>query len=189
MIGRLRTRAAGWLDPRVARRLRYARLPLSRGFWRWFAVRLDFLAFDHWLPWSQIEVGEGTLVHPSVTFRSPENIKIGKHVRLQPNCALWASPNGPITIGDHTGMGPGTMIFASNHQFAPGRPYHEQPWTEKAVTIGKDVWIGSGCIILPGVTIGDHCVVAAGSVVTKDVPRGTMVGGVPAQFIKHREVA
>jgi maltose O-acetyltransferase len=55
---------------------------------------------------------------------------------------------------------------------------------EKTVTIGRNVWVGSGCIILPGVTIGDNSVIAAGSVVTKDVPEGALMGGVPAKQIR-----
>jgi acetyltransferase-like isoleucine patch superfamily enzyme len=79
------------------------------------------------------------------------------------------------------------MIYSSNHQYAAARgPYHEQAWTEKDVTIGRDCWIGGGSIILPGVTIGDGCVVAAGSVVTKDVPAGCLVAGVPARQIVPR---
>jgi acetyltransferase-like isoleucine patch superfamily enzyme len=121
-----------------------------------------------------------------VTFRRAENIEIGTHVRIQPYCAIWASPKGKISIGQYTGLGPGTVVFSSNHQFVPGMPYYKQPWREEAVTIGRDVWVGAGCVILPGVTIGDGAVVAAGSVVTRDVPAGAVVAGVPARVIKSR---
>lgn len=171
----------------LAKRLAYARYLLEPGFWRWVVHRLDYTVSDHIKPWTQMRRREGTHIHPTVSFRKAENIELGRFVRIQPYCCVWASPNSRIVIGDYSGLGPGTVVFSSNHQFVPGVPYHEQPWTEKGVTIGRDVWVGAGCVILPGVTIGDGAVLAAGSVVTKDVPAGSVVGGVPAKVIKARD--
>jgi acetyltransferase-like isoleucine patch superfamily enzyme len=172
---------------KLLRRLAYARFLFAPGFWLWLANKIDFLVFDHIQPWCTLPRRERTIIHPSVSFRNAENIELGTHVRIQQSCVLWASPNAKIIVGRHSGVGPGTLIFSSNHQFAPGSPYHEQPWIERAVVVGEDVWIGAGCVILPGVTIGDGAVVAAGAVVTKDVPPFTVVAGVPARRIKARE--
>ncbi|MBZ4191515.1 hypothetical protein K7B07_21555 [Niabella sp. 3A5MI-3] len=80
------------------------------------------------------------------------------------------------------------MIFSRNHKIPPncGQIFHSGH-DNKKVTIGKDVWIGASCIILPGVTIGDGAIVAAGSVVTKDVAPFTIVAGVPSKEIKKRK--
>jgi acetyltransferase-like isoleucine patch superfamily enzyme len=173
----------------LARRVAYLRFLFAPGFWRWLVAKIDYQVTDHIIPWTQLPRRERTIIHPSVTFRRAENIEIGSHVRIQPYCALWASPNAKIIVGQYSGIGPGTVIFSSNHQFVPGVPYHRQPWTERTVTSGADVWVGARCVILPGVTIGEGAVVAAGSVVTKDVPAGAVVGGVPAKIIKTREDA
>lgn len=170
----------------IGRRLVYVKYLLKPGVWRWIVDRIDYTVTDHIQPWSVLRRGTKNHIHPSVSFRRAENVVLGHHVRIQPNCCLWASPNSKIVIGDHTGIGPGTLIFSSNHRFEPGVPYHMQPWVEKGVTIGRDVWVGAGCIILPGVTIGDGCILAAGSVVTKDLPPGVVAAGVPAKIVKQR---
>ncbi|MFZ5623675.1 MAG: acyltransferase [Gemmatimonadota bacterium] len=170
----------------IIKRFAYMRYLLQRSTWRWIVESLDSVIADHLEPLRGIRLRTHMIVHPSVSFRWGRNIELGAHVRIQPNCCLWASPNSKIVIGDHTGIGPGTLIFSSNHRFEPGMPYHMQPWVEKGVTIGRDVWVGAGCIILPGVTIGDGCVLAAGSVVTRDIPSGAVAGGVPAKIIKQR---
>jgi maltose O-acetyltransferase len=80
-------------------------------------------------------------------------------------------------------IGPGTLISTVNHPLNPsGRRRHLG--IAKPVNIGNDVWIGGNVVILPGVTIGNNCVVAAGAVVTKDVPDNSLVAGVPAKVIK-----
>lgn len=167
-------------------RLSYLRYLGTAGFWRWSVARLDSIIVDHVKPWTQIPRREKTHIHPTVTFRRAENIEIASHVRIQPYCALWASPKAHIRIGQYTGLGPGTLVFSSNHQFAAGIPFVQQPWTERPVTIGRDVWIGAGCVILPGVEIGDGAIVAAGSIVSRSVPANTIVAGVPARPIGVR---
>lgn len=168
----------------LVERLGYAKYVFKAGAWRWFIDRVDYIVTDHLQPWSQLQRGAKAQVHPSVSFRRGENIVLGDYTRVQNNCCLWASPNSKIIVGDYTGLGPGTLIFSSNHKFEPGQPYVKQPWVEKGVTIGRNVWVGAGCVILPGVTIGDDSVIAAGSVVTKDVPAGALMGGVPAKQIR-----
>ena len=83
-------------------------------------------------------------------------------------------------------VGPGTLIATTGHPLtAQGR--RERLAISKPITIGNDVWIGGNCTILPGVTIGNNVVVAAGAVVTKDVPDNCVVGGVPAKVIRELE--
>ena len=169
----------------IFERLAYLRYFFSAGAWKWAVHRIDYMVMDHLEPSTKLKYGTRCVIHPSVSFRKAENVRIGNIVRIQNNCVLWASPNSIISIGDYSGLGPGTCIFSSNHQFKAGTNYVEQPWTEKSVTIGKNVWVGAGCTILPGVTIGDDSVVAAGSVVTRDLPAGSIVGGVPAKSLKR----
>lgn len=90
----------------------------------------------------------------------------------------------PVTIGDNVMIGPNTLITTVNHPLnAKERRNHMAIATP--VTIGNDVWIGGNVTILPGVNIGDKAVIAAGAVVTKDVPANTVAGGVPARVIKE----
>lgn len=92
----------------------------------------------------------------------------------------------PVHIGNHVLIGPNTLISTVNHPLSPaGRRKHLG--TSAPVRIGDDVWIGGNVTIVPGVTIGQNVVVAAGAVVTKDVPDNVLVGGVPAKILKHLE--
>lgn len=88
-----------------------------------------------------------------------------------------------MKIGDYVMIGPNTLIATVNHPMSPKQ--HRQKMAQGTpVTIGNDVWIGGNCTILPGVTIGNNVVVAAGAVVTKDVPDNCLVAGVPAKVIR-----
>jgi len=136
------------------------------------------------IPFNKIKSANDAMIHKSVNFKSPENVIIGKCTRIQPNVCLWASPNSKIIIGDFSGLGPGTMLFSSNHKYKFGEIYVQQPWVEKDIVIGKNVWVGAGCILTAGVTIGDGSVIGAGSVVNKDVPPNSLAVGVPAKVIK-----
>jgi len=167
-------------------RLAYLKYLFRPGAWRWLVRRLDALVVDHIQPWSVLRQPEGCQIHPTVSFRHPASIRLGRFVRIQNHCCLWASPNSLITVGDYSGLGPGTMLYSSNHKYEPGVPYVKQPWVEKSIDIGSNVWVGAGCIILPGVKIGNDSVIAAGSVVVKDVPAGSLMGGVPARSLKDR---
>ena len=96
---------------------------------------------------------------------------------------------GEVTIGDDVMMAPECVIFSTNHEFSdPDKPMRLQGYQEpRPCVIGDDVWIGRRVMIMPGVTIGSHSIIAAGAVVTKDVPEYAIVAGVPAKIIKYRK--
>ena len=108
-----------------------------------------------------------------------KNITIGKDVFINSGCHF--QDQGGIWIGDGTLIGHNVVLATINHALNPeeNRKNHYAP-----ITIGAHVWIGSNATILPGVTLGDWAVVAAGAVVTQDVPPRTVVGGVPAKVLK-----
>ena len=92
---------------------------------------------------------------------------------------------GPVTIGSHVNLAQGITVTALNHNFDNSdKRIDEQGVSTSQVVIGDDVWIGANAVVLPGVTIGTHSIVAAGAVVTKDVPSHSLVAGVPAKIIK-----
>jgi len=131
------------------------------------------------------KVGNRITYYPRIKLSPGTNLILGDQVDLA--WGVLITTGGGVEIGDRTLVGYNTQIFSANHVIPP-RPQqifisgHEK----KKVTIGKDVWIGAGCIILPGVTVGEGAVVAGGSVVTKDVAPFTIVGGNPAKVIKER---
>lgn len=107
------------------------------------------------------------------------NITVGKNVFINAGCCF--QDQGGIEVGDNTLIGHQVVIATINHDFLPE---NRGNMTLSSVKIGKNVWIGAHATVLPGVTIGDGAIIAAGAVVTKDVPENTVVGGVPAKIIK-----
>ena len=107
------------------------------------------------------------------------NITIGKRVFINMGCCF--QDHGGIEIGDDVLIGHQVVIATLNHDFDPER---RGDMTPAPVKIGNKVWIGAHATVLPGVTVGDNAVIAAGAVVTKDVPANTVVAGVPARPIK-----
>ena len=109
------------------------------------------------------------------------DVIIGDHTRI----GLHNTIIGPVDIGSHVNLAQGITVTALNHNFSDTKKrIDEQGVSTNQVTIEDDVWVGANAVILPGVTIGEHCVVAAGAVVTKDVPPHSLVAGVPAKVIK-----
>ena len=109
------------------------------------------------------------------------DVIIGDHTRI----GLHNTIIGPVDIGSHVNLAQGITVTALNHNFSDTKKrIDEQGVITNPVTIEDDVWVGANAVILPGVTIGEHCVVAAGAVVTKDVPPHSLVAGVPAKVIK-----
>lgn len=108
-----------------------------------------------------------------------KNINIGKNVFINSCCCF--QDQGGITIGDGALIGHKVVMATLNHDFMPERRGDTIP---KPIVIGKNVWIGSNSTILGGVTIGDNSIIAAGSLVNKDVPPDMVVAGTPAGVIK-----
>ena len=108
-----------------------------------------------------------------------KNITVGKNVFINMGCKF--QDQGGIFIDDGALIGHNVVLATLNHELDPENRASMIP---KPIRIGKNVWVGSNAVILPGVTVGDGAVVAAGAVVTKDVAENTVVGGVPAKFIK-----
>lgn len=110
------------------------------------------------------------------------HITLGKNVFINHGCTFLDL--GGIAIEDHVQIGPKTNLITENHPIDPTR---RKDLDLKSITIKKNVWIGAAVTILPGVTVGENAIIAAGAVVHKDVPANTIYGGVPAKFIKNVE--
>lgn len=109
-----------------------------------------------------------------------KNLRFGSRVFVNSGCKF--QDQGGITIGDDTLIGHNVVIATLNHASDPDRRADMVP---APVKIGSKVWVGSNATILPGVTVGDGAIIAAGAVVNRDVAPRTVVGGVPAKFIKN----
>jgi maltose O-acetyltransferase len=124
-------------------------------------------------------VGEGAVIRPPFHCDYGFNIRLGAGVFLNFNCVILDVV--AVGIGDRTQIGPGVQILTAEH---PRDPASRQSGLEfgRPVQIGRNVWIGGGAIILPGVTIGDDALIGAGSVVTRAVPAGATAFGNPARI-------
>lgn len=124
---------------------------------------------------------ENVYMQPPFNCDVGKNIHVGKDFLTNYNVKILDVDT--VTIGDYCMIGPNTVISSVNHPMsAEGR--RKKLSIAKPVVIGDNVWIGANCTILPGVTIGNNVVVAAGAVVVKDVADNSLVGGVPAKLIK-----
>ena len=128
------------------------------------------------------ELDEGFGLFPPFFTDCGKNIHLGKNVFINAGCRF--QDQGGIYIGDGTFIGHNVILATLNHDMNPDSRGDMYP---KPIHIGKKVWIGSGAIVLPGISIGDNSVIAAGSVVTKNVPENVVYGGNPAKFIKKIE--
>jgi len=124
-----------------------------------------------------------------LVYNGHENIFLGSNIHLVDTLINAGGENGRITIDDYVFFGHRVQILARGHNYNFFNMERQNKITEKPIHIKEGAWIGSGSIILGGVTIGQHSVVAAGSVVTRDVPEYSIVGGNPAKVIKHIEHA
>lgn len=151
-----------------------------------------------------LQIGKGLIVHSGRGFHIGKNVRLGRFCRLScyetvnglpkitidDNCYIGdhfsIMAGGDITIGKHTLIASYVAIISENHGMDPeaGLKYGLQPLIGKAVNIGKNCWIGEKVIIMPGVSIGDWCILAAGAVVTKNIPSYSIVAGNPARIIK-----
>lgn len=123
-------------------------------------------------------VGPGVMVRPPFHVDYGNHIHLGADVFINFNCVIL--DGAPVEIGARSLLGPGVQILTADH---PRDRETRAKMLERAlpIRIGEEVWIGAGTMILPGITIGDGAIIGAGSVVTRDVPAGSRVAGIPAR--------
>ena len=127
-----------------------------------------------------------------VKIQVPKNVSIGDNVSLNDNVWIAANrdSNGGIIIRSNVLIGPFTIIHSGNHNYEnPNVPILNQGFRFGTITVEEDVWIAARCTILSGVTIGKGSVIAAGSVVNKNVPAFSIIAGVPGKIIGNRKKA
>lgn len=169
--------------------VRYAnRLHVGKEFIMEDHAEINCMAHQHIHIGDRVTIGKYAIIRPSNIYGGciGEGLKIGNNSSIGPYSYIGCS--GYIEIGDNVMFSPRVSIYAENHVFDhPDIPIKEQGVKRSFVKIEDDCWIASNSVILAGVTIGKGSVVAAGSVVTKDVPPYSVVAGVPAKIIKTRK--
>ncbi|MBR5391657.1 MAG: acyltransferase [Prevotella sp.] len=170
---------------------------IKKILWLFFTGRmlkdlLNLLAYysvNHSIGIRQAKIGKGSKVHSTVILRQARNIVIGENCLINHNNVLQAGKGeGKIIIGNHVHTGANVMMIAFNHGFyTREEPTIKQDYFDDTISVGDDVWIGGGSVILAGVHIGTGAIIAAGAIVNKDVPEYAIVGGVPAKVLKYRD--
>ena len=133
-----------------------------------------------------IIIGKRCRLGKDIELRTMEHgsIRLNDEVRINRGCIITSY--SAISVGDYTIIGEYTSIRDANHGMSKDQPMRFQPHSSSPIKIGRDVWIGRGSCILPGVSIGDGSVIGANSVVTKDIPPGVIAAGAPAVVIRER---
>lgn len=130
-------------------------------------------------PYRRFVIGKRSVVESySCVNNAVGDVVIGDHTRI----GLHSTVIGPVSIGSHVNLAQGVTVSALNHNFSEtGKRIDEQGITTRPIVIEDDVWIGTNATVLAGVRIGSHSVIAAGAVVTRDIPPHSLAAGVPAQ--------
>ena len=130
-------------------------------------------------PYRRFVIGKRSVVESySCVNNAVGDVVIGDHTRI----GLHSTVIGPVSIGSHVNLAQGVTVSALNHNFfETGKRIDEQGITTRQIVIEDDVWIGTNATVLAGVRIGSHSVIAAGAVVTHDIPPHSLAAGVPAQ--------
>ena len=126
------------------------------------------------------QVDDSFLLIPPFYTTGGADIRVGRNVFVNQNCTFYDL--GGLDIADNVMIGPNVSLITSGHPIEPSERFASV--VAKPIVIESNVWIAAGVIIIGGVTVGENSVVAAGSVVTKDVPANTLVGGNPARVIR-----
>ncbi|MEE2680835.1 MAG: acyltransferase [Planctomycetota bacterium] len=151
-------------------------------------VRLaNFQSNYHLEAMRKMKRGHQTQLAPNMMISNGERIEIGDRSAFGHGVTILAGQNiGRIIFGKDVMVGPYCTFTCGTYGFNMGVPANIQPMIEEDIRIGDDVWLGAMAMVMPGVTIGDHAIVAANAVVTRDVEPWAIVGGVPAKVIGTR---
>ena len=150
-------------------------------------VKIDAMSKKGITIGNNFSIGRNSIIECTGVIR-----ELGEELIIEENVGIAANAfiavRGKVIIRKNTIIGPGVSIHAENHKFDEiNTPIRLQGASRKGIEIGEDCWIGSKVVILDGVKIGNHAIIAAGAVVTKDIPDYAIVGGVPAKVIKMRK--
>ena len=166
-------------------RKRYELILWYMHFLKLIPGKIGILLRNILIPYKQ---GVNVNVFEFVQIDMPSKLSIGNNVYINRGCILNAG--GETQIGDNVGIGPNVIIYSQNHNYWQDNSYFtnfkENGYIRKKVKIGNNVWIGAASIILPGVYVGDNAIIAAGTIVTKNIDSNVMVGGNPAGVIKKK---
>lgn len=136
---------------------------------------------------AEVSIGRGVQIRPSSYYGGDVGVGLWVGDRSSFGSGCFVGCSGEIRIGSDVMLGPGVRLFSENHDFAStAETIKSQGVVRSFLRIGDDTWVGSGATITAGVTVGSGAVIAAGSVVTRDVPDGAVVAGVPAKVIRTR---
>lgn len=154
------------------------------------AVRIvNYYNYAHVQPRRRIAMGPGCAISPNAVFSNPENITLGARVSLGARCHLWAGPGrGRITVGDDVLFGPEVMVTAATYRYDDGQPVTAQAMDEADVAIGRDAWLGTRAVVLPGATIGEGAIIGAGALVRGSIPPFAIAVGAPARVVGRRRL-
>jgi acetyltransferase-like isoleucine patch superfamily enzyme len=182
-------KSSGWVMVGKGASIRYARhLSAGRDFIVEDYAEVNCMTYRGIVVGDRVTIGKHAIIRPTNIYGSAigEGLKIGNNSSIGPYSYIGCS--GYIEIGDNVMMSPRVSIYAENHLFdRPDLTIKEQGVKREFVKIEDDCWIAANTVILAGVTIGRGSIIAAGSVVTKDIPPFSVVGGVPAKVIKSRK--
>ena len=133
------------------------------------------------LRWSGAEVGKNVRINSSAVFSGNGDLSIGEDVWIGAGSVIMPVAPARVAIGSHVDIGPGVMILTGSHEIDPDGLHIGGRGTAKSVTVGDGCWLGARVTILPGATLAEKTLVAAGAVVTKSVDEPcSLVAGVPA---------
>lgn len=174
---------------KLARLLRLVGSVIDPRAWLHLFKIINYYNYSHVEPMRSVTFAGARNVSPDTVFQNPERIFVGHRVRIGSRCHLWAGPGkGRIEIGDDVLFGPEVLLTAATYRYDLGHPVTQQPMAEGNVVIGNDVWLATRAIILPGTTIGDGSIVAAGAVVRGEFPPMSVIAGSPAKVVSQRIV-
>jgi acetyltransferase-like isoleucine patch superfamily enzyme len=160
-----------------------------RAYLHMFKV-LNYYNYSHVIPRRHMKIGSGAKISPDAAFSNPEHLVLGARVSIGSRCHIWGgtTPAGIITIEDDVLFGPEVMVTAATYRFNDGHPVTKQLMDEAPIHIGRDAWLGTRAMVLPGATIGEGAIIGAGAIVRGNIPPMAIAVGAPARIVGTREI-